>query len=646
MNLPLTKIFVFLWIGLIGAPALWASPEPIAFQLYSVESGKELSAQAVADSPDLFSAPQTFVNLGYDRRVHWLRFKLDLKHPQVLSQRFWFPHQFDLYHLHQGRAIPVHSTGSLTPLSQRPIPNKDLLFPIEPEGPAEYLIRAEGDQWMVFELQLWDWSDLLRSQNLERSIFMALFGGVLLVVFYQLTLFFESKDPLFLSYSAYLLIAGFILFVHSGLSRELLWTDSTWAPAWASGLCFVAGAAAMLLFTRLLLNTQKKLPRLDPWLWIGYLPIALYGFAPFMSTGGFEQLAVNYLGLINFLTLVLALLCFPKNPGLTLRFLSGWIFLLFGGTSVILLSHALIPLNDVTFYGVYFGAFFQLGFFSFAVSGRFGELRRSSEKAQAELLQATKRHAGELEARITARTLELSLANRRLLKLNREQGEFLQIAAHDLKTPLNAIGGFSELLQAADVSLAERQEYARYISDSANNLGELVHNLLDVQKIEESTAQLPLKLLDPADAVDETLRRYGLLAKGKGITLQLKVQRGLLIKAHNEWLQEVLANLTSNALKFSPKGGQVLIELAESKGQVELAVSDNGPGISPPEQEGLFAKFARGTAQSTGGESSSGLGLYIVKKMTDAMGGQVLVQSQPGQGAKFSLRFALERAAG
>lgn len=638
--LSLCMFFVALWI----AAPLYADTV-LPFRYLVVEDQGFGVAEVWSEAQRArFSEPVKLLNRGYDPKPLWLWVQLDPSEYELLTQTFWFIQRLDLYGIKEGKPELLHTNGSLMPLSQRPVPSMELLFPLQGQGKQDFLLYAHSDQMMLFQLRGWNWPGFLTYSNLERTLYALLFGAMAVVALYQLSLFAEVRDPLFVSYAVYIGVAGLILFTHSGLARELLWPESVWAPAWATGFGFFIGGAVLLWFARHLLRTARYLPKIDRWLFVYYFPLALVLLAPWIGPGDFEQLATAYLALGYLGTLSLALATYTKDRATVLRFVGGWIFLLVSGLLLMALTLKWVEYHPLLYYSVYYGALIELVFFSLAVGLRFGQMQRAGEAAQRALLKATRNHANELETRVAHRTVELQQANTQLEQLIQEQGEFLQIAAHDIKTPLNAIAGFSELFQDPKLDPKDRREYAAYILDSAHNLSDLVNNLLDVQKIEESTRNLRLGPVSADSVLEEALNRYQLMARGKGLELEVSGEPGLSIEAHREWLKEVLGNLLSNALKFSPKGSTVRVT-AQAKGDwVVFSVSDQGPGISAKEQTRIFEKFGRGQAQATGGESSSGLGLYIVKKMTEAMGGQVALQSEPGAGATFSVSFRQKKA--
>jgi len=139
--------------------------------------------------------------------------------------------------------------------------------------------------------------------------------------------------------------------------------------------------------------------------------------------------------------------------------------------------------------------------------------------------------------------------------------------------------------------------------------------------------------------VTSVVKNYRTLAEKKKIEILFEQGGPALIKADKLYLGRAIENLLSNAIKFSPENKKVFVSLGSSPQSIEFSVKDEGPGISKEDQLKLFQRFQQLTAQPTGGESSSGLGLFIVKTIVDKIGGEVLCESEIGSGAKFILRL-------
>ena len=228
-----------------------------------------------------------------------------------------------------------------------------------------------------------------------------------------------------------------------------------------------------------------------------------------------------------------------------------------------------------------------------------------------------------------------------LSRLNEEKNEFMGIAAHDLRSPLGTIQGFSDLLlEDPEMGREEQEDFTRRISDTAKRMSEMVQNLLDANRIERGEMKLnlaPTELSAPLGGVVEAYRPRA-AAKQQSVHLQNEASP-VTVLVDPSVLVQVLENLVSNAVKYSPPGKDIFVRLKKLPDAVRCEVQDEGPGLSAEDQKKLFGKFARLSAKPTGGEHATGLGLSIVKKMVEAMNGQVWCESEPGRGALFIVQF-------
>jgi signal transduction histidine kinase len=248
-----------------------------------------------------------------------------------------------------------------------------------------------------------------------------------------------------------------------------------------------------------------------------------------------------------------------------------------------------------------------------------------------------------LEEKIAQRTRELQEKNEALIKLNEEKNEFLGIAAHDLKNPLSAIQGLAEMIVCDydEIPKSEVIDLANMILTSACQMFALVKNLLDVNAIESGKTNISLSKVDTLPTMRRVVDCNVERASAKNITLQFQYEeKPYFAFVDNNTVFEVLDNLVSNAVKYSSHGQNVYIRFTESECTMRCEIQDEGPGLSEADQQKLFSKFTRLTPRPTGKENSTGLGLFIVKKLVEAMNGKVWCESELGQGATFIVEFS------
>jgi len=243
----------------------------------------------------------------------------------------------------------------------------------------------------------------------------------------------------------------------------------------------------------------------------------------------------------------------------------------------------------------------------------------------------------------------LAVAEQRDLarKANEAKSELLAIAAHDLKNPLSAIAGMSGLLlkmkrMAPDQAAVKNDlEVLETINSSSQMMFEIVRGILSNEGLEHGGLEFKPQPCDLTAICRALLKFNTPAATKKAIGIDLDLPESLMVSADAKLLREGFDNYLSNAIKYSPPGSRVAVALRTlaTTSEVEFSVQDAGPGLSEADQAKLFQKFKKLTPRPTGGESSTGLGLSIVKTIAELHHGHVGCDSQPGQGARFWLRL-------
>ncbi|MEW6322468.1 MAG: HAMP domain-containing sensor histidine kinase [Acidobacteriota bacterium] len=240
------------------------------------------------------------------------------------------------------------------------------------------------------------------------------------------------------------------------------------------------------------------------------------------------------------------------------------------------------------------------------------------------LIYRAERNAFQARAVLQQERDKLAEANARLAQLNEEKNDLMAIAAHDLRSPLM---GMTTLLSLTAEEMArvwsEGVSRIKALEQSCHDMAALVSRVLDAHAAEDQVGGLTLRAADVQPLVARTVDAHRPRAAAKDIEVALE-SNGACVVIHDEpALSRVLDNLVSNAVKFTPRGGRVTVAVESSGRKAAIRVKDTGPGIRDDDRARLFRKFARLHARPTTGESSSGLGLYITKRLTEAMGGSI-----------------------
>jgi signal transduction histidine kinase len=246
---------------------------------------------------------------------------------------------------------------------------------------------------------------------------------------------------------------------------------------------------------------------------------------------------------------------------------------------------------------------------------------------------------GRLASELAEQKRAIERQNQELLRLNDLKNTFLGIAAHDLRNPLGVIEMALGLLLDPKIALTpqETDTILRDTQHQSRHMLNLINELLDVSQIEAGRVQLQHETVVIQDFLVETVERHAKLAAPKGthIRLESDLSSDDLMNADPLRMRQVVDNLISNAVKYSPAGSTIYVRAENLENHWRISVQDEGPGLTPEDQSHLFQDFVRLSARPTGGESSTGLGLAISRRVVEAHHGQIGVETEPGQGATF-----------
>jgi signal transduction histidine kinase len=253
---------------------------------------------------------------------------------------------------------------------------------------------------------------------------------------------------------------------------------------------------------------------------------------------------------------------------------------------------------------------------------------------------ANRDEIGQLAADVNKMNDELARLYRQLELASEHKSQFLATMSHELRTPLNAIIGFSEVLhEQMSGKLNERQlAYVDDILGAGKHLLSLINDVLDLAKIEAGRMELDLSQVAVPEVLRAAVSIQGERATRGGIELSMSTEPDeITITADERRVRQVVFNLVSNAVKFTPPEGRVEISAHAENGQVEIAVADTGPGIAATDLEAIFEEFEQAAAGKQ--VEGTGLGLPLSRKLVELHGGRLWAESEVGKGSTF--RFTI-----
>jgi len=242
---------------------------------------------------------------------------------------------------------------------------------------------------------------------------------------------------------------------------------------------------------------------------------------------------------------------------------------------------------------------------------------------------------------------ELEIEEGRRDELDRLKDEFVLTASHELRSPLTSVQGFAELLMLDADSLTPRQrETVEIILDNCRHLVRLLNDLLDLARSDAGRLAIRPQPTEVAPLVEDVVRTMRAQTEAASQTLGEEIQPGLpSINVEPDRIRQILVNLLTNAHEYSPEGASIGVAARAVGAEVEISVSDNGPGIPADQLERIFERFTRGDAGLTQRVGGTGLGLAISKSLVELHGGSIAVESAPGQGSTFRVRLPVATGA-
>jgi len=246
----------------------------------------------------------------------------------------------------------------------------------------------------------------------------------------------------------------------------------------------------------------------------------------------------------------------------------------------------------------------------------------------------------ELEMKIKERTLQLAKANEELKRLNKMKSDFVSNVSHELRTPLTSIKGYASLLSEGKLGPLSEDQKRRLlrIDEQTNSLTQLVNDLLDISRIESGKVVMEVKAVSVHTLFEGPLDILQPQIREKGITLSLEEEKGLPeISVDREKMERAFLNLLGNAVKFTPQGGRITLQVLRRKEEVQWDITDTGIGMDPKDLQHIFEEFYRSENAIRQNIKGTGLGLSLVKRIVEAHNGKIWVKSKLGQGSTFSV---------
>ncbi len=269
------------------------------------------------------------------------------------------------------------------------------------------------------------------------------------------------------------------------------------------------------------------------------------------------------------------------------------------------------------------------------------EEKTASLMDQADYLHEANQTIIQMHAEVQRQKTEIEEKSQELMALNQEKNNLIGIVAHDLKSPLNQIKGLVTIVKMTSKTMdGEALSCLDMIEKSASRLNDMIAKILDVEAIESKQLNLKLETVNLSNVLEELSNRYLVSARQKQVIIFNTIESDVFVEVDRGYVEQVFENILSNAIKFSPSFRNVYVNLHQQDGKAIAEIKDEGPGLNAEDKKKLFGKYQKLSAKPTGNETSTGLGLSIVKKFVEAMKGEIWCHSEEGHGASFFVTFS------
>jgi signal transduction histidine kinase len=568
--------------------------------------------------------------------------------------------------------------GDLMPYRQRVVKTRTYVVPLFLQDTLVHtlIVRVNTESSMQVPMILrhsLQFTEAMTRTEIGYGIF---FGVMLALALYNGFLYISLRSLYYAFYTVYILVGTLYLSVLNGYALQYICSDSprfvNYLNVGAIGLIIFS----LSLFAREFLRTKRFVPVMAKALLVtmaGGLGVTLAGIVVPYRIG--VQVGV----IVNFVTIVLVVisgaLVWKRGNSSARYFFIAVSFFLLGNITLVLKTIGAVPSNAFTNHIVEIGLAVEGLLFAFALAERYRQFRIEREEAQQEALRIEHTAKMQLEGKVQERTVELEAINGEMRRqmvilkdqaieiemtnvelqeknlllegLNRDKNEFLGVAAHDLKNPLQTIIMSASMIRryAERMSDEQRNDTLDRIEETSRRMHDIIEKLLDANAIESGNIEFHTESVMLVREVQSLLQDYEPKAAAKNITLYLSSEdKDLCALADKYRFVQVVENLLSNAIKFSPQDKNIYVRITSEAAHahnLRLDIQDEGPGLTDEDKNKLFGKFVRLSARPTGGEHSTGLGLSIVKKLVEAMNGEIWCVSEQGKGATFSVRLPL-----
>lgn len=570
------------------------------------------------------------LNLGFRFHYYWLAIQFHNNDSQAVQKLLEIPYALldivDFYEVKNGTVVNHSLQGNLVPFSNRIYKHRYYLYPIKLDNQESttLYVRVKGSASLQIPIYLWDIFDYWQVDQTRLAIQTVFVGAILIMICYHLFLAWGTREKMYLYYVGILCTSATFMPTYHGIAQQYYWPTITKLNELGASLPVPIANLLITLFAMEILNTATITPKSHKLLKGVVIALAcnitISLFLPYYLV----MPLITGTILITFTLLLYVCLyswtrCKPEGR----IFISAYSVFLFGSLSLALNKFGAIPANVWTESFVQIGTIIETILLSLAMAFRINRLRRDSVRL--------------IKAEMAAREAQLTAEQE--INEGKAKTQFLAMMSHEIRTPMNGVLGLLDILK--NTQLDKKQHHlVDNIESSGEMLLTIINDILDFSKADANKLDLESVPTDLKQVITDCSQLYSAGAKQKSLLLLSYASPSLPdeISCDPTRLKQVINNLLGNAFKFTEQGHVLLkAQVIQTNGEhrIRIEVEDTGIGISPSQLSKLFTSFSQADSSTTRKFGGTGLGLAISKKIVEAMGGHIGVESEEGKGSTF-----------
>lgn len=577
------------------------------------------------------------LNLGFQFDFFW--FRTDLHNPtaepveKLLEVSYPLLDVVDFFEVKNNQLINRNTQGNNIPFSNRIFEHRNFLYPItlEPGETVSIYMHIQGLSALQVPIAIWDYKYFWQEDQWVLVIQAAYVGLMLIMMCYHLFLAWGTRDKMYLVYVGILGSILAFLTCYYGVAHQFFWPELTAWNARCVAVSVPLNNLLVILFAMEVLSTRTLVPTFHKIL--KYLTVVLAFVAFGGATLPLHWVAPIYTAMVFIAFTVLLTTCFLAWPRCQTEgriFTLAYSVYLLGCLSMALNKFGMIPATTLTESFVQIGSTIETVLLSLALAARINRLREDSLK----LIKAE------------MKTKEAEIIAQQEINEGKAKTQFLAMMSHEIRTPMNGVLGLLDVLKGTTLN-GKQTNLVDTIQSSGEILLTIINDVLDFSKADAQKLELEKIPLDPNQLIEECALLYSAKTKQTAVPLLVYVSPNTPKSIENDptRLKQVIYNLLSNAFKFTERG-YVLLKLeclsSDVGNRIRIEVRDTGIGITDSQKSKLFTSFVQADSSTTRKYGGTGLGLAISKKILEAMGGDIGVDSYPGEGSTFWLEFPVD----